>query len=90
MPRAAFEKLVTAQTLDVAAPTTYGRELLFVRRTESSRDVHLRLDQLGLSLPPQLPPRIPARRRFSGDLLEAVAVKSTTCTACTGESRKSA
>jgi hypothetical protein len=60
MPRAVFEKLATVQMLDVAVPTTDGRELLLVRRTAPSRDVQLLLDHLRLSLPPQPPPRIRA------------------------------
>ena len=35
-----------------------GRELLLVRRTEPDQDVQILLDQLGLTLPPQPPPRI--------------------------------
>lgn len=62
MPRAVLEKLATMQLLDVAVPTTDGRELLLVRRTEPSRDVQLLLDQLGLTLPPQPPPRLRAPR----------------------------
>ena len=60
MPRTVFEKLATVQMLDVAVPTTDGRELLLVRRTEPDRDVQLILDQLDLTLPPQPPPRIRA------------------------------
>lgn len=60
MPRTVFEKLATVQMLDVVVPTTDGRELLLVRRTEPARDVQLLLDQLGLTLPPQPPPRIRA------------------------------
>ncbi len=60
MPRSVFEKLATLQMLDVAVPTTDGRELLLVRRTEPSIDVQLLIDQLGLVLPPQPPPRIRA------------------------------
>lgn len=60
MPRTFFEKLATVQLLDVVVPTTDGRELLLVRHTEPDRDVHLLLDQLGLTLPPQPPPRIRA------------------------------
>ena len=60
MPRAVLEKLATVQMLDVAVPTTDGRELLLVRRTEPSRDVQLLLERLGLTLPPQPPPRIRA------------------------------
>jgi hypothetical protein len=60
MPRTIFEKLATVQMLDVTLPTTDGREMLLVRRTEPERDVLLILDQLGLQLPPQPPPRIRA------------------------------
>jgi transposase len=58
MPRVVFEKLATLQLLDVRVPTTDGRELLLVRRTEPERDVALLLAQLKLDLPPQPPPRI--------------------------------
>jgi hypothetical protein len=60
MPRTVFEKLATMQMLDVVVPTTDGRELLLVRHTEPDRDVQLLLHQLGLTLPPQPPPRIRA------------------------------
>jgi hypothetical protein len=60
MPRAVLEKLATVQLLDVTVPTTDGRELLLVRRTEPSREVQLLLEHLGLTLPPQPPPRIRA------------------------------
>ena len=58
MPRVVFEKLATLQLLDVRVPTTDGRELLLVRRTEPERDVALLLERLGLTLPAQPPPRI--------------------------------
>jgi hypothetical protein len=58
MPRVVFEKLATLQLLDVRVPTTDGRELLLVRRTEPDRDVALLLARLNLELPPQPPPRI--------------------------------
>jgi hypothetical protein len=58
MPRVVFEKLATLQLLDVRVPTTDGRELLLVRRTEPSRDVALLLARLNRQLPPQPPPRI--------------------------------
>jgi hypothetical protein len=58
MPRVVFEKLATLQLLDVRVPTTDGRELLLVRRTEPERDVALLLARLKLQLPPQPPPRI--------------------------------
>lgn len=58
MPRAVLEKLATVQMLDVRVPTTDGRELLLIRRTNPSADVTLVLQQLGLDLPAQPPPRI--------------------------------
>jgi hypothetical protein len=58
MPRVVFEKLAALQLLDVRVPTTDGRELLLVRRTEPERDVTLLLARLNLTLPPQPPPRI--------------------------------
>ena len=58
MPRAVFEKLATLQLLDVRVPTTDGRELLLVRRTEPDPEVALLLHQLGRPLPPQPPPKI--------------------------------
>jgi hypothetical protein len=58
MPRVVLEKLATIQLLDVSLPTTDGRELLLVRRTEPDADVALLLDHLSLSLPAQPPPRI--------------------------------
>lgn len=58
MPRVILEKLATVQLLDVAVPTTDGRELLLVRRTEPSRDVAVLLERLALRLPPQPPPKI--------------------------------
>ena len=47
MPRVVFEKLAALQMLDVIVPTTDGRELLLVRRTEPNHDVALLLDRLG-------------------------------------------
>ena len=57
-PRVIFEKLAGLQRLDVRVPTTDGRELLLVRRTEADRVVALLLARLKLTLPPQPPPRI--------------------------------
>ena len=62
MPRVVFEKLASLQLLDVRVPTTDGRELLLVRRTEPDRDVQLLLARLNLTLPPQPPPRISASK----------------------------
>jgi transposase len=58
MPRVVFEKLAQMQLLDVHVPTTDGRELHLVRRTEPAPDVALLLERLNLKLPPQSPPRI--------------------------------
>jgi transposase len=60
MPRPVLDKFATVQMLDVRVPTTDGRELLLVRRTEPDRDVALLLDQLKLTFPAQPPPRIRA------------------------------
>jgi transposase len=57
MPRVVFEKLATIYLLDVQVPTTDGRELLLVRRTEIEKDVALLLAHLKLDLPMQPPPR---------------------------------
>lgn len=57
-PRTVIEKLCTVQMLDVSVPTTDGRELLLVRRTEPGEDVALLLERLGLTLPAQPPPKI--------------------------------
>lgn len=62
MPRVVFEKLATLQMLDVRVPTTDGRELLLVRRTEPDPDAALLLTRLNLELPPQPPPRISAAK----------------------------
>jgi hypothetical protein len=56
MLRTVFEKLQQQQMIDVLIPTTDGRELLLCRRTEP--DTALLLDQLGLKLPDQPPPKI--------------------------------
>lgn len=58
MPRVIFAKLAALQLLGVRVPTTDGRELLLVRRTEPDRDVALLLARLKRDLPPQPPPRI--------------------------------
>ena len=57
-PRTVFEKLSTVYMLDVALPTTDGRELHLSRRTEPDNDVALLLECLGLELPAQAPPKI--------------------------------
>lgn len=57
-PRAALDKLAAIQMLDVQFPTTDGRKLILPRYTQPQTDQKLLLAQLGLSLPPQPPPRI--------------------------------
>ncbi len=39
-------------------PTTDGRELLLVRRSEADKDVRLLLELLKLELPSQPPPKV--------------------------------
>lgn len=58
MPRTIFEKLGALHMLDVAIPTTDGRELLLVRHTEPDKAVALLLSELDLHLPAQPPPKI--------------------------------
>ncbi len=57
-PRAVLDKLAGIQMLDVHFPTTDGRTLIMCRHTEPNVDQKLLLQQLGLALPPQPPPRI--------------------------------
>lgn len=57
-PRSLIEKLCAIQMLDVHFPTTDGRTLIFSRYTTPSKVQKLLLDQLGLELPQQSPPRI--------------------------------
>jgi transposase len=60
MPRTLLEKLATVQMLDVHVPTTDGRELLLVRRSEPDHTLALLLQQLDLTFPAQPPPKIRA------------------------------
>lgn len=57
-PRAVLDKLAAIQMVDVHLPTTDGRHLILSRYTEPEPDQKLLLQQLGLHLPPQLPPRV--------------------------------
>jgi transposase len=59
-PRAVLDKLAAIQMLDVHFPTTDGRTLILSRYTEPDADQKLLLRRLGLTLPPQPPPRIAA------------------------------
>ena len=58
--RAVLDKLASIQMLDVHFPTTDGRTLILSRYTEPNPDQRLLLERLGLTLPPQPPPRITA------------------------------
>ena len=57
-PRSVLEQLKAIQMLDVKAPTTDGRDLTLTRYTQPDTAQQLILAQLGLTLPPQPPPRI--------------------------------
>jgi len=59
-PRAVLDKLAAMQMLDVHFPTTDGRTLILARYTQPQADQKILLAQLGLTLPPQPPPRITA------------------------------
>jgi len=61
-PRAVLEKLGTIQMVDVQVPTTDGRRLTMPRHTQPEAEHEMILDKLGLSLPPQPPPRINSAR----------------------------
>ena len=84
MPRVVLEKLATVPLLDVIVPTTAGRELVLVRRTEPSRDVRLLVERLGWPCPsnhrrtcePSATSQVP--RRCSGRPLGWLCAESTT------------
>lgn len=57
-PRAVLKKLSSIQMIDVHFPTTDGRELRMPRYTQPQKEHYMILEQLGLQLPPQPPPRI--------------------------------
>ena len=57
-PRAVLDKFKALSMVDVHLPTTDGRHLILSRYTEPEKDQKLLLQQLGLQLPPQLPPRV--------------------------------
>jgi transposase len=59
-PRAVLDKLAAMQMLDIHFPTTDGRTLILARYTQPQADQKILLAQLGLTLPPQPPPRITA------------------------------
>jgi transposase len=57
-PRAVLEALGTIQMVNVQIPTTDGRCLTMPRHTQPEAEHKMILEKLGLSLPPQPPPRI--------------------------------
>ena len=57
-PRSVLEKFAAVQMLDVHLPTTDGREIVLTRYTQPEKDLMLLLQQLGLTLPEQAPPKI--------------------------------
>ena len=56
------EKFAALAMHDVHFPTTDGRELVFARYTQPEAEPEMLLDQLGLKLPAQSPPRITAKK----------------------------
>ena len=57
-PRQIIDKMKTVKMVDVVMPTTDGRVVTLPRYVEPKKDVALMLGALGVSLPPQPPPRI--------------------------------
>jgi len=57
-PRAALQSLSAIQMLEVHVPIRDGRELIMPRCTEPEAQQKMVLEKLGLTLPPQPPPRI--------------------------------
>ena len=60
-PAEVIAKFKTMQMVDVHVPTTDGRELVLSRYTQPEVEHRMLLDQLGLKLPKQPPPKITAR-----------------------------
>ena len=57
-PLSVFEKLSTIQMVDVWIPMLDGRCLVLPRHTQPEPDVRALMEQIGITLPPQPPPRI--------------------------------
>jgi transposase len=57
-PKAVLEQLGAIKMVDVCLPTSDGRWLIMPRHTEPESEQLMLLEKLGLSLPPQPPPRI--------------------------------
>jgi hypothetical protein len=63
--RSALEKFAAVQMVDVHIPTTDGRELMLSRYTQPEPELQLLLEQMGLALPAQPPPKITAAQAAS-------------------------
>ena len=61
-PREVLAKFKTMQMVDVCIPTTDGRELVLSRYTQPEAEHRMLLEQLRLTLPQQLPPKISAKQ----------------------------
>lgn len=59
-PRSVLEKFGAVQMIDVHLPTTDGRKVIMSRYTQPEPELQVLLEQLRLSLPRQLPPRVTA------------------------------
>jgi transposase len=57
-PASVFEKLATIQMVEVWIPLVDGRWLVLPRHTQPEADVQALMEQIGIALPPQPPPRI--------------------------------
>jgi transposase len=57
-PSSVLEKLSTIQMVDVWIPMLDGRNLVLPRHTQPEPDVQALMEQIGIMLPPQPPPRI--------------------------------
>ena len=60
-PRSVLEKFGAVQMIDVHLPTTDGRKVIMSRYTQPEPELQVLLEQLRLSLPRQLPPRVTAK-----------------------------
>ena len=56
--RSILEKISAIQMIDVHLPTTDQRHIVLSRHTQPEKDLALVLAQLGLTLPPQPPPKV--------------------------------
>jgi hypothetical protein len=51
--------------IDVHLPTTDGRHVILPRHTQPEKELQVLLDQMKLTLPEQLPPRITASGKLA-------------------------